>query len=144
MTDLALRKTVYLPARPARVWAFLTEPEKLATWFHKPHAPLAEGETYEMFGTTSGDRLMWGEVIAARPHEYLEYSFEIAPLQGHRTRVIWRLEEVPGGTRLSLEHGGLPEGEAGFGLVLALDEGWDSHLARLRINAPDVEMEKTA
>ncbi|WP_068116621.1 SRPBCC family protein [Tropicimonas marinistellae] len=144
MSNATLRKTIYLPVGAARVWAFLTEPEKLATWFHKPEVPLSEGSSYEMFGTSSGDRLMWGEVIAARPHEYLEYSFEIGPLQGHKTRVAWTLEEVPGGTRLSLEHSGLPEGEAGFGLVLALDEGWDSHLARLRLHVPDVEMEKSA
>lgn len=144
MTTTTLNKTIFLPADMARVWAFLTDPEKLATWFHKPATTLTEGAGYEMFGTTSGDRLMWGEVTAARPHDYLAYSFEIGPLQGVRTQVAWTLETVPGGTRLSLEHTGLPEGEAGFGLVLALDEGWDSHLARLRVNAPDVELEKTA
>ncbi len=144
MSGITLNKTIFLPADKARVWAFLTDPEKLATWFHKPAAPLAAQASYEMFGTESGDRLMWGEVIAARPHDYLEYSFEIGPLQGVATRVAWTLEAVPGGTRLSLVHSGLPEGEAGFGLVLALDEGWDSHLSRLRINLPDMELEKTA
>ncbi|MDV7143191.1 SRPBCC domain-containing protein [Tropicimonas sp. TH_r6] len=143
MTEITLNKTIFLPADKARVWAFLTDPEKLAAWFHKPAVPLGEGTSYEMFGTQSGERLMWGEVISARPHDYLEYTFEIAPLQGHATRVAWTLEAVPGGTRLSLVHSGLPEGEAGFGLVLALDEGWDSHLGRLRTNAPDLSPEKT-
>ena len=46
--------------------------------------------------------------------------------------VRWTLEEVPGGTRLSLEHTGLPQGAAAFDLTLALDEGWDKHLQQMR------------
>ncbi len=46
--------------------------------------------------------------------------------------VKWSLEDVPGGTRLSLEHSGLPEGAEAFGLTLALDKGWDDHIARMR------------
>jgi len=46
--------------------------------------------------------------------------------------VLWTLTEVAGGTRLSLEHSGLPQGEDAFGLTLALDKGWDDHIARMR------------
>lgn len=131
MTETVLRKTIYLRAAPARVWAYLTEPEKLATWFHKPKSLLTEG-AYEMFGTESGDRLMWGEVLVAEPYERLEYTFTIKPMGEATSLVMWRLEEVPGGTRLSLTHEGLPEGAEAFDLTLALDNGWDDHLARMR------------
>ena len=132
MTDTILRKSIYLRATKAQVWVYLTEPEKLAIWFHKPKTPLAEGEEYSMFGTESGNCLMWGKVKEMRPHDYLEYTFTIAPMGDATSTVKWLLDEVPGGTRLSLEHSGLPEGEEAFGLMLALDKGWEDHMARMR------------
>ena len=136
MSDTVLKKTIYLKASPAKVWDYLTDPEKLATWFHKPAAALTEGE-YEMFGTESGDRLMWGEVLVAEPYKRLEYTFSIAPMGGASSTVKWVLEEVAGGTELSLRHEGLPQGEDAFGLTLALDKGWDEHLARMRASIHD-------
>jgi len=132
MTDNTLHKMIYLKASKEQVWAYLTDPDKLAIWFHKPAKPLASGEEYEMFGTTSGDKLMWGKVTAAEPHDLLEYSFSIGPMQGASSTVRWTLEAVEGGTRLSLEHSGLPQGEEAFGLTLALDKGWDDHIGRMR------------
>ena len=134
MTENTLEKTIYLKATPAKVWEYLTSPEKLALWFHKPKVPLTDG-AYEMFGTESGDRLMWGEVLVAEPFTRLEYTFSIAPMAGQTSTVKWTLEEVAGGTKLSLSHEGLPQGEEAFGLTLALDKGWDEHLARMRDSA---------
>ena len=136
MTETVLTKSIYLRATPAQVWAFLTEPEKLAIWFHKPAAPLVEG-AYEMFGTESGDRLMWGEVLLAEPFARLEYTFGINPLGNHMTTVKWQLDEVAGGTRLSLRHEGIPSTLEAFDLTLALDKGWDEHLGRMRSAAHD-------
>ena len=114
------------------VWSpYLTEPEKLAIWFHKPNSTLVEGP-YEMFGSESGDRLMWGEVLLAEPFARLEYTFSIAPMGDKTSTVKWRLDDVPGGTRLSLRHEGLPQGEEAFDLMLALDKGWDDHIGRMR------------
>jgi len=132
MTATTLRKSIYLKATPDSVWAYLTDPDKLALWFHKPTAPLVEGQVLEMFGTESGDKMIWGKVIAARPPEYLEYSFTIKPMGNTASTVKWTLEPVPGGTRLSLEHSGLPQTADGFGMVLALDKGWDDHISRMR------------
>ncbi|AUQ60851.1 hypothetical protein PhaeoP30_03992 (plasmid) [Phaeobacter inhibens] len=134
MTDTILRKSIYIRAAPAQVWAYLTEPEKLEIWFHKPKTPLVEGP-YEMFGTESGKRLMWGEVHLAEPYTRLEYSFTIAPMGDQTSTVSWTLTEVPGGTNLSLTHTGLPQGVEAFDLLLALDKGWDEHLARMRTSA---------
>ncbi len=132
MTDTTIRKSIYLKATKEQVWAYLTDPQKLAIWFHRPKEILTEGRDYAMFGVESGDRLMWGQVLAARPHDQLEYSFSIAPMAGASSVVKWTLESVAGGTRLSLEHSGLPEGADTFGLTLALDKGWDDHIARMR------------
>ena len=134
MTDTILRKSIYLKATPAQVWAYLTDPDKLAIWFHKPKTALVEGD-YEMFGAESGDKLMWGKVLVAEPFSRLEYTFTIAPMGDQTSTVKWRLEEVPGGTNLSLVHEGLPQGAEAFGLTLALDKGWDEHLGRMRASA---------
>lgn len=131
MTDTVLTKSIYLKATPAQVWAYLTDPDKLGIWFHKPKSPLVEGD-YEMFGAESGNKLMWGSVNLAEPFTRLEYTFTIAPMDGAISTVKWQLKEVAGGTNLTLRHEGLPQGEAAFGLTLSLDKGWDEHLGRMR------------
>lgn len=131
MTETILRKSIFLKASREQVWAYLTDPDKLAIWFHKPPSTLEKGP-YAMYGTESGDRLMWGEVLVAEPFARLDYTFTIKPMGDAVSTVKWALDEVPGGTRLSLEHHGLPRGSESFGLTLALDKGWDDHLARMR------------
>lgn len=132
MTKPVLQKTIFLKASRSDVWAFLTEPDKLAQWFHAPKQGLTQGDKLEMFGTTSGELLIWGDVTVARPPEYLEYTFTVKPMGDAVSLVKWTLSEVPGGTQLSLEHSGLTDAAEGFGLVLALDKGWDNHFMQMR------------
>ncbi|WP_037307643.1 SRPBCC family protein [Ruegeria halocynthiae] len=132
MTNSVLQKTIFLRAEPKTVWAYLTEPDRLAEWFHKPQHPLAAGQKLEMFGTTSGDLLIWGEVRVARPPEYLEYTFTVKPMGDAVSVVKWTLEAVTGGTRLGLQHEGLPQTAEAFEVILALDKGWDNHLGQMR------------
>lgn len=132
MTDKILRKSIYLKATKEQVWAYLTDPDKLAIWFHRPKAPLTDGQDYAMYGTESGDKLMWGKVLKSNPFDALDYTFTIGPMGDAVSTVKWTLQEVAGGTRLSLEHSGLPQGAEAFGLTLALDKGWEEHMARMR------------
>lgn len=132
MTTNSLKKTIYLRATKEQVWAFLTDPEKLAMWFHKPQGPLAQGEAYEMYGAESGDLLLWGTVTKAVPHDILEYTFSAKPLGDMVSNVKWTLDAVEGGTRLSLEHSGWPDGPEAFDRTLSFDKGWDEHLLRMR------------
>ncbi len=138
MTDATIRKSIYLNATPQQVWPYLTDPDKIAIWFHKPKSPLIAGAPFAMHGTDSGDLLIWGEVKQARAPTYLEYTFTIKPMGTAVSLVKWTLAPVEGGTRLSLEHSGLPAGADAFGLLLALDAGWDDHISRMRtdINIP--------
>lgn len=133
MTDNVIRKTIYLKATPEQVWDYLTDPDKLVLWFHKPKAPLEQGNELKMYGAESGNLLIWGTVNAARRPEYLEYTFTIGPMGNAVSLVKWTLTPVAGGTRLSLEHSGLPQGAEAFGLTLSLDEGWDEHIGRMRV-----------
>ena len=89
----------------------------------------------KMFGADTGDLLMWGDVIVAWEPEYLEYTFIIKPMGDAISTIKWTLTEVAGGTQLSLEHIGLPQNSESYGLTLALDKGWDDHLARMRTDA---------
>ncbi len=132
MTKSVLQKTIFLRAEPETVWAYLTEPDRLAEWFHKPQRPLAKGQKLEMYGTTSGDLLIWGDVREARAPEYLEYTFTVKPMGDAVSVVKWTLTPVAGGTRLSLLHEGLPQNADAFGLILALDNGWDEHFGKMR------------
>lgn len=128
-----LQKTIYLKADKETVWTYLTDPNKLAVWFHKPRKPLAKGR-YEMFGTTSGDKLMGGEVTTADPFDKLIYTFTIGPMGDATSTVTWILTDVAGCTRLALLHEGLRDSEEAFGLILSLDKGWDDHLGRMRVD----------
>lgn len=131
MKQRVLAKTVYFKATPEKVWAFLTEPTKLASWFNRPNVALTGGP-FEMFHPETGERLIWGEVCVAEPFKRLEYTFSVAPMGGQFSTVKWELEEVAGGTKLSLLHEGLPDSEDAFGLTLALDKGWDLHFGQMR------------
>jgi hypothetical protein len=75
--------------------------------------------------------MCWGRVEEMQPFHYMRWSFTVGPLNGEMTTVEWRLEPAIGGSRLSLEHSGLPQDAEGFGLVLALDKGWHGFLLNL-------------
>ena len=136
MTDATIVKTVFFPAPRETVWAFLTEKDKLAQWFHPADADLAEGRDYALVQPSdSGEpaTVCWGTVRRMEPPSLLVYTFTIKPLNGVMTTVTWTLEEIHGGTKLTLKHEGLDAaGSAALGLLAALDVGWDKHFAGLR------------
>ncbi len=131
MTTHAIEKTLILAAPPATVWDFLTDPDKLAIWFHRPGAALTATGAFSMPGE-DGEPLVWGEVREARAPEVLSYSFTARPMGGLMTDVTWTLTPVEAGTRLHLHHDGIPQGAEAFGLLTAFDGGWDNHLVRMR------------
>ena len=137
MSDATITKTVFLAASRETVWSYLTHKDKLAKWFHPAHADLAEGQDYALIGRAedgSTVNLCWGRVVRMDPPACLVYSFTVKPLGGAMTMVSWTLEEVHGGTKLTLKHEGVDAaaGDAALGLLLALDAGWDEHLGKMR------------
>lgn len=137
MSDTTISKSIVFSASRDTVWAFLTEKDKLGEWFHAAEADLASNQEYTLFKTEddgSITKMCWGTVIEMNKPSRLVYSFTIKPLGGAMTTVTWTLEEVQGGTKLSLVHEGIGEaaGAAAMGLLVALDEGWDKHLAGLQ------------
>ncbi len=139
MTD-TITKTVFFKAPRETVWAFLTEKDKLAEWFHPAESDLVEDGDYALLDMSAEEGMQkqcWGTVQHWDPPSKLVYSFTIKPLNGAMTTVTWVLNDAHGGTRLTLTHEGIAvAGEAALHLLMALDAGWDEHLGRLRRMTP--------
>lgn len=133
MSSDTIHKTIFLDAPIEMVWGFLTEKDKLALWFHEADQDLAEGKPYTLLHS-KGDKACWGNVLKMDAPNELVYSFTISPLNGKMTTVSWALEEMAGGTRLTLKHTGIAAAVSGspMSLLMALDVGWDKHFAGLR------------
>ncbi len=137
MSDTTITKTIFLNADAETVWAFLTDKDKLAEWFHPADSDLEQGSAYALMGQTDDGisvKKCWGSVVESKRPEKLVYTFTIEPFGGAMTTVTWLLVETSGGTRLTLEHEGISDaaGDAALPLLMALDAGWDAHLGRLR------------
>ena len=131
VTDTTIRKSVFLGADRKTVWSFLTGAKALGTWFHPATSDLSQGADFTLISQNDGDRMCWGTVLEMDAPNYMKWAFTVGPLNGAMTTVEWHLDDAPGGTRLSLTHSGLPQDQAGFGLVLALDKGWHGFLLNL-------------
>ncbi len=136
MTD-TIHKSAIFSAPPELVWDYLTDKEKLGTWFHPARENLEEGKDYELLCLTDdGVRVpqIWGKVLNADRPRRLVYTFIINPFEGRETTVTWTLEAVAGGTRLSLSHSGVSDavGDNALNILMALDKGWDEHLRNMR------------
>lgn len=136
MTD-TIHKTAFFAATQEQVWEYLTDKDKLGTWFHPAKENLVEGNDYELLCMTDdGTRVpqIWGKVLKATPYHTLTYTFIIHPFEGRETTVSWTLEPIAGGTRLRLAHKGVSAaaGDKALDLLMALDKGWDKHLNAFR------------
>ena len=137
MSDVTITKSVFFAAPRETVWSFLTEKDKLALWFHPAEADLADGEDYALIETAEDGavtRICWGTVLEMERYSRMVWAFTAQPLGGALTTVTWTLEDVSGGTKLSLLHEGIgaAAGEAAMKVLLSMDAGWDEHFGRLR------------
>lgn len=134
MNSTAIEKTVFLGVPIEAAWGFLTEAKKLEQWFFKTDADFEVGAEYTLYSREEeGAKRCWGEVLEMSAPNRLRQSFTIAPLGGVMTELLWELNAVEGGTRIKLTHTGIEAaGEAAFGLMSALDDGWDKHFAHMR------------
>jgi len=130
MTDLAAisdRSTLifvrHFPGPIERVWAYLTDPKLLATWFSDGIvSDRVGGDVRFEIGAT-------GHLTAYQPPTLLEYTWNeeessCGPVANALVR--WELAEDGDDVRLTLTHSRLPEKE-----LLAHGAGWHTFLDRL-------------
>ena len=136
MAEGSMIKTIFIKAAPEQVWAFLTEADKLARWFHEANADLKEGDKYHLLyenPARKGESLLGGEVLEMKKPERLVYTFTHEWLGDVVTTVTWELAALEGGTRLTMTHEGFEQCEdGGYAMLSDHDKGWDEHFVRLR------------
>jgi uncharacterized protein YndB with AHSA1/START domain len=143
MNNSTIHKTAFFNAPQETLWAFLTEADKLGLWYHPARHDLEENQDYALYDADEDDgetALIWGSVLEWQPVSKLVYTFNIFPLDGVSTTVTWQLEEAYGGTLLTLTHEGVGDiNENPLNLLMALDDGWDEHLGKLRAQLKNKE-----
>jgi uncharacterized protein YndB with AHSA1/START domain len=126
---LVVRRETHIPAPPAAVFAFLTDPEKILRWMGtEAWLEPQPGGIYLV--NVTGARFARGAFREVVPVHRLAYSFgwdggEVVP-PGSSTVEIDLIEQ-PDGTLLRLTHTGLPNAEQCAGHA----EGWAHYIGRL-------------
>lgn len=134
-----------LPGPIGRVWAYITEPEKRATWLAGGTVEDKEGGTIEMVfrnsqlsddSTDTPDRY--------KPHEGMRFSGEVTRYEppsvfAHTwdgTEVVFELSETyDGRVRLVLTQTGIADSDERLGALA----GWHAHLDFLKARLEDGE-----
>ncbi len=128
------------PAEIDDVWDAVTTPERIARWFMPVSGELRLGGTYQLEGNAGG------EIRVCEPPTLLRVTWVLGDTPDlDDSTVEVRLESLPGGTRLTLEHTAVPPeefwGTYGPG---AVGVGWDlsliglgAHLAGVELGSPE-------
>ena len=109
-----IRRILDLPATPERVWAYLTEPEKISAWLMDCNLIPTSGTQFTFTAPAAGrwDGHIHCEVMDVIPHERISYTWTANDI-GATTLVTFDLEPTPTGTRLLLVHRGLENARGG-------------------------------
>ena len=136
MTEpLVVRRETHIPAPPATVFAFLTDPGKILSWMGaEAKAEAHPGGLYLVQGIGDRANVMRGAFREVVPVHRLTYSFgwegdeEMPP---GSSLVEIDLIDQDGGTLLRIVHSGLPDAAR----CATHDRGWAHYLGRLAIAA---------
>lgn len=117
---------IVYPNPPEDVWRALTDSDALAGWLMENDFAPRVGHKFHFrsksrFGL---ERIIPCEVLEVNEPQGLSYTWG-----RERSVVTFRLEPVDAGTRLSLEHKGLP-GLRGLALAWVLSHGWAHKIDR--------------
>ena len=145
MTDIEV--TIHVPAAPADVFAYLTDPARYVRWMgHEATLEPVPGGVYRVamadgfaaagtFTAVTRPHLVvftWGFADdEAASHTKGDEAASAGAMPAGSTRVTVTLHDENGGTRLTLRHEDLPSEE----LRAAHDVAWNTYLPRLAVVA---------
>ena len=111
-------------ARPvAKVWAALTEPERIADWLANAEVDLKVGGRFELYWETHDYRIV-GMIVELEPLAVIAWTW---PDKQHPDSVVrWELFPDDGGCRLLLTQTGLTAPP-----LRSVAAGWHTHLEGL-------------
>ena len=99
-----ITRSVVIHAGRERVWKALTSPEQISKWFEKfDFAQLKAGEP----ATMSDHKEIAAEIAIVEPMDRFGFRWQIAPPNPVKTLVIFTLETVPEGTRVTVNETGI-------------------------------------
>lgn len=103
-----IRKTVDLNAPPERVWSMLTRPQEMASWLMTCDMTPVPGNQFTFTAPAAGrwDGKIYCEVREVIENERISYTWNANDI-GVETLVVFDLEPISTGTRLTLVHRGL-------------------------------------
>lgn len=116
------------PQPPETVWRALTDPDALAAWLMENDFAAEEDRAFRMWcdDGEGGTDCYHCRVLSLEPPRRMLWSWA---LQGHAgaMEIEFRLEEVDGGTRLTVRHSGLRDRET----AERFEGGWPIKLDQL-------------
>lgn len=139
--SLYVRRSIFIQAAPARVWAEFASFDRLASWLSQGHVlhrlEPEQGGTADLSVTIDGDeRHFGGEVLCVEPERELSLQSQWAQPHAWPTPTFWtfRLSALYEGTLVELFHHGFERlGDAAADNLQSYEQGWGlQHLATLR------------
>jgi uncharacterized protein YndB with AHSA1/START domain len=124
--------TIETTARPSVVWAYLTEPDRVAEWFTEASPVGVVGELYRLdFGEGS---VVEGSIVELEPGRTFAHRWAWTDTEPRQpTLVTWRVEPLgDGGSRLELIHDGWAEAGADEALRDDHEAYWSGYLDDLQ------------
>ena len=134
-TEEYILGTLEVAAPTQRVFLALASND-IVDWWVRPgvfdtrewQADLSIGGHWEASGTARGQQYtLEGEFLEIEAPRRLSHTWRLVGATGPQTTVTYLLEEVDGGTRVTLRHSGFPAGESSINTCI----GWETSLARL-------------
>ena len=126
--DLAFERTFAHPIE--RVWRALIDPVALGRWLMETDFVPEAGREFRMYcRTDAGETEIYlCKLLELSPPRRMVWSWVLETRQGEgATTVAFMLEEVSGGTRLTIRH----SGDRDPSVIEAFESGWPSKLDQL-------------
>ena len=138
-----IEKTVLLHVPRSRAWRALTNAAEFGSWFRvNLEGTFAIGECVRGKVTYPGHEHLTMELTVERmePEHFFSFRWPVDPTLGALTTLVeFRLDEVPGGTLLTVVESGFDRVpiDRRAGLYRGNDEGWATQTENVRLHVEE-------